>query len=76
MCQKGGFQNRKGYVKMGRLIIDGNSVYEVDEACLRAKEGKKRDRTEQSHRGRENPSGRKQERNETKKRVPGEQPFL
>ncbi len=23
---------------MGRLVIDGNSVYEIDEACIRRKE--------------------------------------
>ena len=23
---------------MGRLVIDGNSVYEIDEACIRMKE--------------------------------------
>lgn len=27
---------------MGRLIIDGNRVYELDEACLRKKKGTER----------------------------------
>lgn len=29
---------------MGRLIIDGNQVYELDEACLRAKAAAERQR--------------------------------
>lgn len=29
---------------MGRLIIDGNQVYELDEACLRAKAASERQR--------------------------------
>ena len=28
--------------KMGKLIIDGNSVYEIDEECMRQKEEKER----------------------------------
>ncbi|MEY8517523.1 hypothetical protein AALC25_11440 [Lachnospiraceae bacterium 29-84] len=27
---------------MGRLVIDGNSVYEIDEECIRQKESQKR----------------------------------
>lgn len=27
---------------MGRLIIDGNSVYEIDEECMREKEQQRR----------------------------------
>ena len=27
---------------MGKLIIDGNSVYELDEACIREKEERKK----------------------------------
>lgn len=28
---------------MGRLIIDGNSVYELDEECICQKEGRKKE---------------------------------
>ena len=31
---------------MGRLIIDGNSIYEIDEACLKRKEIQKRQKEE------------------------------
>lgn len=31
---------------MGRLIIDGNSVYEIDEECIRKKEKKKQGKEE------------------------------
>ncbi len=31
---------------MGRLIIDGNSVYEIDEECIRKREGKKQGKEE------------------------------
>lgn len=31
---------------MGRLIIDGNSVYEIDEECMRQKEQKERKQEE------------------------------
>lgn len=27
---------------MGKLIIDGNSVYEIDEECIRKKESKEK----------------------------------
>lgn len=27
---------------MGRLVIDGNSVYELDESCIQRKENEKR----------------------------------
>lgn len=33
---------------MGRLIIDGNRVYELDEACLRKKKGAQRPQTTDS----------------------------
>ena len=29
------YQKRKGEYIMGRLIIDGNSVFELDEKCLK-----------------------------------------
>lgn len=32
---------------MGKLIIDGNSVYEIDEECIRRKEREKREREEE-----------------------------
>ena len=32
---------------MGRLIIDGNSVYELDEECIRRKEQKNREKNAQ-----------------------------
>lgn len=32
----------KDKIKMGKLIIDGNSVYEIDEACQRKKEEEQR----------------------------------
>lgn len=31
---------------MGKLIIDGNSVYEIDEECIREKEKKKQEKKE------------------------------
>lgn len=31
---------------MGKLIIDGNSVYEIDEECIREKEKKKQGKKE------------------------------
>lgn len=31
---------------MGKLIIDGNSVYEIDEECIRKKEKKKQGKKE------------------------------
>ncbi len=42
---------------MGKLIIDGNSVYEVDEECIRKKEREKREK-----------SGRQEEKKERKER--------
>lgn len=42
---------------MGKLIIDGNSVYEVDEECIRKKEREKREK-----------SGGEKERKERKER--------
>lgn len=42
---------------MGKLIIDGNSVYEVDEECIRKKEREKREK-----------SGGQKERKERKER--------
>lgn len=32
---------------MGKLIIDGNSVYEIDEECIRKKEKNKKEQEEQ-----------------------------
>ena len=29
---------------MGKLIIDGNEVYEIDEECMKKKEAEKKDR--------------------------------
>lgn len=37
---------------MGRLIIDGNSVYEVDEECIRQKEQQKKGAKEQQEQDR------------------------
>lgn len=34
---------------MGRLVIDGNSVYEIDEECVRRKENQEKKR--ESRRG-------------------------
>ena len=31
---------------MGKLIIDGNSVYEIDEECVRKKEKQRQEREE------------------------------
>lgn len=47
---------------MGKLIIDGNSVYELDEECMREKE----------RRGKE----QKQERDDGKPRRNGNRNFL
>lgn len=33
---------------MGRLIIDGNSVYEIDEDCICKKEGRKKEKEEKT----------------------------
>ena len=30
---------------MGKLIIDGNEVYEIDEECMKKKEAEKKNRT-------------------------------
>lgn len=30
---------------MGKLIIDGNEVYEIDEECMKKKEAEKKKRT-------------------------------
>ena len=30
-------RTESGWKKMGRLVIDGNSVYEIDEECERKK---------------------------------------
>ena len=35
---------------MGKLIIDGNSVYEVDEECVRRREAKNSPKEEQKKR--------------------------
>lgn len=32
---------------MGKLIIDGNSVYEIDEECIRKKERQRNGKTEE-----------------------------
>ena len=45
---------------MGRLIIDGNSVYELDEECIRRKEEKSREKNAQ--RGRNEKEERKEKR--------------
>ena len=34
---------------MGKLIIDGNQVYEIDEECLKKKDCKERERLEQEN---------------------------
>jgi hypothetical protein len=37
------YGNRKGFdVSMGKLIIDGNEVYEIDEECMKKKEAEKK----------------------------------
>lgn len=33
---------------MGKLIIDGNSVYEIDEECIRRKEKQKKSKEEET----------------------------
>lgn len=33
---------------MGKLIIDGNSVYEMDEECMKKKEQKEQQRSERA----------------------------
>lgn len=35
---------------MGKLIIDGNSVYELDEACVRRREQREQQRNKQGPR--------------------------
>ena len=45
---------------MGRLIIDGNSVYELDEECIRRKEQKNKEHNAQ--RGRNGEEERKEKR--------------
>lgn len=34
---------------MGKLIIDGNSVYEIDEECMKRKEKEKQEKKEENH---------------------------
>ncbi len=48
---------------MGRLIIDGNSVYEMDEECERARKTKRGTQTEQK-KGRDVSNLEKKERRE------------
>lgn len=38
---------------MGRLIIDENSVYELDEACVKQKERKEREHRQRNQSGEE-----------------------
>lgn len=38
---------------MGKLIIDGNSVYEIDEECIRKKEKKQQGRKEREEQKKE-----------------------
>lgn len=33
---------------MGKLIIDGNSVYEIDEECMKRKEKEKQEKKEEN----------------------------
>ena len=37
------YRNRKEFdASMGKLIIDGNEVYEIDEECMKKKEAEKK----------------------------------
>lgn len=36
---------------MGKLVIDGNEVYEIDEECMKKKETEKKNRTVQEKGG-------------------------
>lgn len=43
VCTKKSYIERKDRrIKMGRLVIDGETVYELDETCLKEKEEEKR----------------------------------
>ena len=39
----------KGAVKMEKLIIEGNAIYELDLECVREKQGKKKGRKALCH---------------------------
>ena len=42
-------RTESGWKKMGRLVIDGNSVYEIDEECERKKMMDEQKRAEENH---------------------------
>ncbi len=42
-------RTESGWKKMGRLVIDGNSVYEIDEECERKKMMDEQKRVEENH---------------------------
>ena len=42
-------RTESGWKKMGRLVIDGNSVYEIDEECERKKMMEELKRAEENH---------------------------
>ena len=47
-----------------KIMIDGNSIYEIDEECLRQKERKRQEKEQQKRE--ENPKKQKNVRNLTK----------